>query len=111
MTLQEQIEVVMENIDTPIANSGSLQIARQIIRKQSEMLKVAKEALDAAVEFCDWFMENSRQADHAHSELEEKLEETKGWKELIDGGYNGLIASYDSQFKQALATIEELEKL
>ena len=45
MTLQEQIEVVMENIDTPIANSGSLQIARQIIRKQSEMLKMAKEAL------------------------------------------------------------------
>ena len=46
MTLQEQIEVVMENIDTPIANSGSLQIARQIIRKQSEMLKVAIEGVE-----------------------------------------------------------------
>lgn len=114
MTLQEQIDSLSnqklkleEKIDTLQKQNKFLYDQNS---KQSEALKVAKEALDAAVEFSDWFMENSRQADHAHSERKEKLEETIGWKLLIDAGYNGLMASYDSQFKEALATIEEMEK-
>lgn len=60
-------------------------------------------AVKAAKEMVEWFMEHSRQADHAHEELGEKLEETKGWKDLIDSGYNGLMASYGSQFDEAIA--------
>lgn len=62
-------------------------------------------AVKAAKEMSQWFMEHSRQADHAHSELGEPLEKTAGWKELIDAGYNGLMASYQGQFEQALAAL------
>lgn len=64
------------------------------------------QAVKAAKEMVEWFMANSRQADHAHSELGKKLEETEGWKELIDSGYNGLMASYGGQFEEALAKTE-----
>lgn len=69
------------------------------------MQPYVKELVNAAREMSDWFMEHSRQADHAHSELKQPLHETTGWKELIDAGYNGLMASYHSQFEQALPPI------
>jgi hypothetical protein len=64
------------------------------------------EAVRAAKEMSDWFMEHSRQADHAHSELKQPLHETAGWKELVDSGYNGLMASYQQQFEEALAKVK-----
>lgn len=66
------------------------------------------DALKAAIEMSDWFMQHSRQADHAHSELGQKLEETTGWNELVDAGYNGLMASYHSQFEEAIAIMEKI---
>ena len=101
MTLQEQIEVVMENIDTPIANSGSLQIARQIIRKQSEALKVAKEALRPL------------------AEVSKTIKRTNG-KEEDCGIWRGQKSEFEEvrltvsdarNAEKALATIEEMEKL
>ena len=64
------------------------------------------EAVQAAKEMSDWFMEHSRQADHAHEELKQPLHETAGWKELVDSGYNGLMASYHSQFEEALTKVK-----
>ncbi|WP_020471505.1 hypothetical protein [Zavarzinella formosa] len=61
------------------------------------------EALKAAKELVEWFMQHSRQADHAHEELGQSLHETTGWKELVDSGYNGLMASYGEQFDAAIA--------
>jgi hypothetical protein len=29
------------------------------------------------------------------------------WKELVDAGHNGLMASYDGQFEEALAKVKE----
>jgi hypothetical protein len=66
--------------------------------------------LEAAKQFSDWFMEHSRQADHAHSELGQALHETKGWQELVDSGYNGLMASYHVQFDEALASMPPILK-
>lgn len=61
------------------------------------------EAVRAAQDLVEWFMQHSRQADHAHSELGQKLEETDGWKAIVDSGYNGLMASYSGQFYDAIA--------
>jgi len=71
-------------------------------------LESVRAALTASKEFSDWFMRHSCQADYAHSELGEKLEETAGWKEIVDAGYNGLMASYHSQFEEALITLNEV---
>ena len=64
------------------------------------------QAVRAAKEMSDWFMKHSRQAEHAHEELKQPLHETTGWKELADAGYNGLMASYHSQFEEALAKVK-----
>jgi hypothetical protein len=64
------------------------------------------EAVRAAKQMSDWFMEHSRQADHAHEQLKQPLHETTGWKELVDAGYNGLMASYHGQFEEALAKVK-----
>jgi uncharacterized protein (DUF2235 family) len=64
------------------------------------------QAVRAAKEMSDWFMKHSRQADHAFSELKQPLHETAGWKELVDSGYNGLMASYHGQFEEALAKVK-----
>jgi len=79
-------------------------------RKERDSLRASNawliKAVRAAKEMSDWFMEHSRQADHAHSELKQPLHETAGWKELVDSGYNGLMASYHSQFEEALAKVK-----
>ena len=64
------------------------------------------QAVRAAKEMSDWFMKHSRQAEHAFEELKQPLHETDGWKELVDSGYNGLMASYGSQFEQVLAKVK-----
>lgn len=81
-------------------------MAKEIMRRwncHEELLQ----AVIAAKELGDWFMEHSRQADYAHSELNEKLEDTAGWKVIVDSGYNGLMASYCGQFEEAIAKTKE----
>lgn len=79
-------------------------------RKERDSLRASNarliEAVRAAKEMADWFMKHSRQAEHAHSELKQPLHETTGWKELVDSGYNGLMASYHGQFEEALAVVK-----
>ncbi len=79
-------------------------------RKERDSLRKSNarliEAVRAAMEMSDWFMKHSRQAEHAHEELKQPLHETAGWKEMVDAGYNGLMASYHAQFEQALANVK-----
>lgn len=67
-----------------------------------------RDALEAAHELEEWFMKHSRAADYDHRNRQIPLHETGGWNELIDAGYNGLMASYNEQFREPLAATTNL---
>lgn len=80
-------------------------VSYKLVNDQQAAIKQLTEAVLAAQEFGEWFIQHSRQAAHAHSELGQKLEETAGWKEMEAAGYDGYMAACRDQFAEALAKL------